>query len=41
MAKGIPIKESLIKAANFTKKAIEKGEYGTLNQFWKLKRDII
>ena len=36
-ARGIPIEESLIRASHFTKKAIENGERGTLNQMWNLK----
>ncbi len=36
-ANGVPLNESLIKASYFTKKAIEEGDRGTLNQLWKLK----
>jgi hydroxymethylpyrimidine/phosphomethylpyrimidine kinase len=35
MAKGISMDESLVKASYFTKKAIENGEHGTLNQLWR------
>jgi len=34
LARGISMVESLKKASYFTKKAIENGEYGTLNQMW-------
>lgn len=37
MSKGISMEESLIKSSSFTKKAIEKGEHGTLNQLWGYK----
>jgi hydroxymethylpyrimidine/phosphomethylpyrimidine kinase len=36
MAKGVSMEESLERASYFTKKAIENGEHGTLNQLWKL-----
>jgi len=35
MEKGNPTEESVRKASYFTKKAIEHGRYGTLNQFWR------
>lgn len=35
MVRGINMFESLKKASYFTKKAIEKGEHGTLNQMWR------
>ena len=35
MVKGLNIEESVRKASSFTKKAIEKGNYGTLNQYWQ------
>lgn len=41
MAKGTSTEESLRKASSFTKKAIEKGEYGTLNQLWRFKPNHI
>jgi hydroxymethylpyrimidine/phosphomethylpyrimidine kinase len=37
MTKGISMEESLERASEFTKKAIENGEHGTLNQLWKFK----
>lgn len=36
MVKGCSVEESIKKASVFTKKAIEKGEHGTLNQMWRL-----
>lgn len=37
MAKGHTIEKSVREASIFTKKAIEKGDHGTLNQYWAFK----
>lgn len=34
LVKGLPLEESVHEATHFTKKAIEKGFHGTLNQYW-------
>ncbi len=39
MAKGLTLHESVHMASDFTKKAIETGHRGTLNQYWALKLD--
>ncbi len=36
LVKGLSLPESLKNASYFTKKAIENGSYGTLNQMWRL-----
>ena len=38
LTKGKSLIESLKNASYFTKKAIENGEYGTLNQMWRLQQ---
>lgn len=38
LSRGKNLEESLIRASYFTKKAIENGAHGTLNQMWKFKQ---